>query len=200
MEQEEAKKTCCYTRINMISDMDTVGFLFERVKDRYCKKIDIEWFVEYYMSSLLRYNQEEGQIKLNNIGSQEVYELLMEKEPIKVKTGGIKLSRLRHYELMWIGNAYAYLHYHGDIRSRDLVKLMPFRFMRNAYITGHQLSFAGFFERCAWMITSYKELNKIDYTKETYEDCKERVIPEKIADILKEYEWEGDYELRQRRF
>lgn len=179
----ETNKTCCYGEFYLSPDMDVMGYLFERTKSRYCKDINIEWFISYYMNSLLRYRQEEGFPKLNNMDSEDLFNYILEKEPVQIVKGGPDIDEFHYGELIWIGMAYAYLHYHGDIRSRDLLKFMPFEFMRNAYITGHQLSFGGFFERCEWMIKGYKDQNNIDYTKEDYDstDFKNRKFNRKLA-------------------
>lgn len=163
-------KDCCYSVIDFKQDFSVMGFFFERVKEAYCKDIDIEWFVGYFMDSLFRYCQEEGEYRLNNMDSAEMFSHFMLHEKPVLKYGGPKFKSFSHYELYWIGQAYAYLHYKGDIRSRDLVRLMPFQFMREAYITGHQLEFSGFYDRCKWMIEDYKKQNSIDYNKEDFED------------------------------
>lgn len=182
-------KTGSYSSFYSEFDMETMGYIFMWTYEKYIIDVDMGVFTDKFMQSHLRYIMEEGSnSRINALSSEEILDLFIEVD-LNNKSEKLIIKKDQYFadgELQWIGMAYAYLHYRSDIRSRDLNLIMPFRFMRAAYITGHQLFFNEFYERCEWMINEFKKLNSINYEKETFNKFKPRKIPDKIQRLIDE--------------
>lgn len=137
-------------------DMQTMGNLFE-YSHLYAKNLcgfvgefDRLKFAESLMTSGIRREMDWGHPKLLSESIEEVFLNYYEVDL------GSSLEQFRATEpqpdlyenqMYWAGEAYAYIHYHADMLSKDVFARMPLKVMLHYYITGHQLEFCDFYDR-----------------------------------------------------
>ncbi len=150
------EKVNSYCKLYLAEDMDRMGYMFERCNEIINKLFGVDVdeikFMTVYMSSLNRELMEMGNPRLCSQSYVTSFRLYVERELF----GNLEPFRRteKYYfedsQLYWIGYMYAYIHYHQDIKSKDLVKILPIEDMLDFYTTGHQLSEYGFYKRVKW--------------------------------------------------
>lgn len=140
---------CVYRKANkdvrllyIKEDMKIMGYLFENIQEN-IKNVDVEYFVENFMRSILRAAMDGCDPQLLNMASINVLERYLE---LGVD---IKLTKQQEVykpnELYWVGSAYAYISVHKDVSSKDLIKILPFKVLLGMYTIGHEMSYNTFF-------------------------------------------------------
>lgn len=137
-------------------DIMTMGCMFE-YSNIYANQLygyqgefDRIKFAEVFMNSGIRAFMETGHPGLLSEAVEDVFvnyvdvDLHKDLEQFRPKE---PLPSLHENQLYWVGAMYAYMHYEEDIRSSDLIKKLPLKEMLHFYITGHQLDYAGAYDK-----------------------------------------------------
>lgn len=160
---EGMNKKYSYDKFWLRSDMNSLAALFEysdvyaRRKYNFIGKFDKILFVEVFMNSRLRELMEVGHPTLLSEASIDTFEKFIDVDcdgSLKQFRTIERLPSLHKDQLFWVGEAYAYIHYYADLPSKIIVQHLPIEYMLQQYITGHQVSFANFFERIKPILTS----------------------------------------------
>lgn len=136
-------------------DMMTMSNLFE-YSDRYAQMVygftgiwDRFKFAEELMNSAMRHEMDLGHPQLLSESIREVFEAYItvdcngDFEKYRTVEPNPELAANQMY---WVGAAYAYIHYHADMLSKDVYKKLPLEEMLHYYITGHQLDYDQFYD------------------------------------------------------
>lgn len=139
-------------------DMKRMGYLFEycdRMAERlYGFRLSKEKFVKVFMTSGVRASMDNFECARFFTGPARVaFKNLVDVDYSIIELAeGEENDYYAPLELFWIGQAYTYIHHKSGISSECLYEMFPLETMRDYYITGHQLSFSGFYERMKWML------------------------------------------------
>ena len=153
---EGMDKKNSYDLFWLSEDIETMSLLFE-YSDRYARDLlgfqgtfDRFLFANDLMRSNLRFVMETGHPGLLSEAAEDVFERYYEvdchKSFDRYRTTRT-LPDLARYHMYWVGGAYAYIHYHEDMLSSELIEKIPLEDMIDFYTTGHQLTYEGFYER-----------------------------------------------------
>ncbi len=152
----EEEKVNSYCILYLWEDMQNMGEIFEYcntyIKKEYDVDIDEIKLLTAYMKSLNRGAMELGHPRLCSQAPKSTLRMFVNID-LEGNLEPFKRTEEHYFEenqLYWVGYMYAYLHYHEDIKSIDLVEIMPIEDMLDFYITGHQLSESGFYKRVKW--------------------------------------------------
>lgn len=153
---EGMDKKHSYDKFWLSEDMDSMGILFEwsdciaQEHHGFTGVFDRLRLAEDFMNSRLRSVMERGHPGLLSESVEDLFERY-----VNVDCNG-DLSRYRateeppklhEYQMYWVGQAYAYIHYEADMPSCELIKKLPLKDMLHFYITGHQSTFENFYDR-----------------------------------------------------
>lgn len=145
-----------YDKFWLSEDMDTMGIIFERseyIAQKYHGfegAFDRLRFAEDFMNSNLRAVMEVGHPGLLSEAVQDVFERYVNVDcrgSLERYKATEEPPELHEYQLYWVGQAYAFIHYEADITSRELLKKLPLKEMLHYYITGHQSTYENFYDR-----------------------------------------------------
>ncbi len=150
------EKVNSYNRLYLWDDMQKMGYMFDNCKkmidNLFGVEVDEIKFLTAYMGSLNREAMEQGEPRLCSQATETTLEMFVNIN-LKGDLGPFIGSTDYDFEdkqMYWVGYMYAYLHYHEDIKSRDLVKILPIEDMLHLYITGHQMSESAVYNRIKW--------------------------------------------------
>lgn len=143
-------------------EMDRMGYLFEYcdklAESKYGFRLSKGKFVRVFMNSGVRASMDNFRCSRFFVEPMEfIFKNFIEVDlrgdfsPLELAEGE-ENDYYAHLELFWIGQAYTYIHHKSGISSECLYEMFPLETMRDYYITGHQLSFYGFYERMKWML------------------------------------------------
>lgn len=130
-------------------DMKNQGYLLEHILE-ICKGIDLEWFIETFMTGLTRSQLDEAHPKLINEAAEDLFDHFIffdlgeDKSKIRRRDRSYNFSE---NELYWIGWMYAYIQYEADMSSKRVYEAIPFRKMLSLYKLGHEMSKEAFFDK-----------------------------------------------------
>lgn len=148
-------------------EMDRMGYLFEYcdslAESEYGFRLSKENFVRVFMNSGVRASMDNLDcVRLLIEPLEYIFKNFIEVD-LKGDYSSIELAEgeendyYAHLELFWIGQAYTYIHHKSGISSECLYEMFTLETMRDYYITGHQLSFSGFYNKMKWMLEEDKE-------------------------------------------
>jgi hypothetical protein len=153
------KKKHCYTDTWLWLDMDNMGYLFEYCDDMFHKAfnvwIDRTKFIKKFLVSDCRKAIDVGNgalvagPALDIVYKYARVDLGLDFTDILENPDGLEFA-YNDFQLFWVGQAYVYLHFRLDMYTEDVVKVIPFEEMLEFYWTGHQLGWAGFYDRVKW--------------------------------------------------
>lgn len=90
-------------------DMNNQGYFFEHILE-ICKGIDLEWFIETFMTGLTRSQLDEAHPRLMNEASRDLFDHFilfdLDDEAANIKKNSTKY-KFRENELYWVGWMYA---------------------------------------------------------------------------------------------
>ena len=140
-------------------DVDIMGYLFQRCHEYefklYNTEIDITKFCNAFLKSDCRKALDMGLGCVITYASQEIFQMFIDVDldgdmsSFLVDADG-KQSIYEPIELLWAGQAYAYVHYELDLPMTKVVEVIPFEDMISYFPTGHQLGWKGFCDRLKW--------------------------------------------------
>lgn len=152
------KKTCYEEDLYLSEDMRALSYLLEFcdefAKKRYGVVINKELFVNKFMVSKTREGMDIGWPKYFGQSAGDTFQDFVDHElgSIEELVNGINDSdSFTYYELHWIGMMYAYIHYKTRLLSVDIFRKLPLSFMREFYITGHEMGNKAAFRKIEYM-------------------------------------------------
>lgn len=118
-----------------LSDVvETQGKLFDFFAMNF-PTMNTEDFIEKYMKSNTRQFIEEGQVYVNTMNVQELWDYFLKYENYTFVQG----QNLEGFMPDWIGEFYAYYQWYYNISSKELIKKIPLSFLKKAYFGLHDL-------------------------------------------------------------
>ena len=139
-------------------DMENIGILFENCEDAFkivtkndSNKLNIVKFINLFMQSKTRMAMENGSPKMLSSNYCRLMTYVIEIDLnnnwkiLKLKTN--ETNDIYKNSLYWVGQTYSYISCRSLIPFRFIHKLLTLEDMEKLFITGHQLSFEGFYDR-----------------------------------------------------
>jgi hypothetical protein len=101
----------------------------------YYKDIDVDWFVNTWMKSKIRFDMDYSGIKWRNKAPYEVIESLV------VEVGDYKKGSDRYlHEALWLGYMYSFFQWKTGVLSSELIDAIPVKWLSERYIL-HECGF-----------------------------------------------------------
>lgn len=122
-------------------DMKIMGYFFELLPER-IYNVDVEDFFYHFMRSDIREAMDNLNPQLLNMASYNVLERYLE-TGVNIKY----LKEQKYYrenELYWVGSVYPYISVYKEIKSKELVKILPFNKILDMYPLGHEMGYSSF--------------------------------------------------------
>lgn len=123
-----------FSEVYLDEVVENQGQLFSFAQD-YCPGIDIEDFINQYMNSRTRSLIDEGQPYVSTMDAQSLFEYFLENDECELKQGEEKGG----FAPEWIGQFYALFQWIYKMPSKEVVRLLPVRFMFAGYPGLHDL-------------------------------------------------------------
>lgn len=149
-----------YIKEYLADDMNRMGFLFEYcdsyAKDIYKVEINKPLFVNAFMKSYIRELMDKGHPRLLSQSSQDTFEAFIETDLQNDLSTIILYSETNEYktyQMYWIGQMYAYIHFMTSIPSSEIIELLSFDEMVRLYPLGHEMDIEVFYDRIKCQIT-----------------------------------------------
>ena len=114
--------------------VENQGKLFEYAEE-YRRGIDVEDFIEAYMKSRTRALIDEGQAYVSTMDPETLLEYFVKNDKYEFKQG----KQDGGFAPNWIGQFYALFQWTYKIPSKEVVKLLPVKFMFEGYPGLHDL-------------------------------------------------------------
>ena len=114
--------------------IETQGQLFEYA-EAHCPEIDTADFINTYMKSSTRAKIDEGQAYLCTMDAGSLFDYFLKYDGYIVKNG----KTVGGFAANWIGQFYALFQWIYKIPSKEVVELLPVRFMFEGYPGLHDL-------------------------------------------------------------
>ncbi len=114
--------------------VENQGKLFEYAQD-HCPEMDIENFIETYMKSHTRAMIDEGQAYVCTMDAESLFHYFLANDHYEIKKGVPNGG----FAPNWIGQFYALFQWTYHLASKDVVELIPVRFMFEGYPGLHDL-------------------------------------------------------------
>jgi hypothetical protein len=114
--------------------VETQGKLFSEVTD-FAPGIDVENFIEQYMTSRTRQFIDCGQAYVCTLDARELWDYFCKTDEYKLVQG----EKIGGFCVDWIGQFYAYFQWYYNIASEKVIELVPLAFIRAAYNGLHDL-------------------------------------------------------------
>lgn len=150
------EKKNSYDSFWLNADMENMGFLFEYC-DKFAKRLyGIEYFdkvkfIKAFMLSDMRKWMDIGHPKLCSEAAVDSFKKFIEVDCngdiLQFRCNKEDVKHFMHYEMYWVGWAYAYIHYKEDIYSADMFKKLPLEEMLRQYTVGHEMDIKLFYEK-----------------------------------------------------
>lgn len=114
--------------------IENQGQLFEYVEE-FCPGIDVTDFIEAYMKSHTRAMIDEGQAYLCTMDAESLFNYFLDNDKYEIKKG----KKVWGFAPNWIGQFYALFQWYYKMTSKEVVELLPVRFMMEGYPGLHDL-------------------------------------------------------------
>ena len=123
-----------YAEAYLSDVVENQGKLFDFVAQTF-PNMDTEDFINTYMISKTRKSIDEAKAYVNTMDAKELWKYFSDTEQYQLKDG----EALEGFMPDWIGEFYAYYQWYFNIPSSELVKRIPFGFLKKAYYGLHDL-------------------------------------------------------------
>lgn len=123
-----------YNEVYLKEVVETQGKLFGEVVE-YSPGIDVENFIENYMTSRTRQFIDEGQAYVCTFDAKELWEYFCKIDGYRPRQG----EAIGGFSVDWIGQFYAYFQWYYNMTSKRVIELVPLEFIRAAYHGLHDL-------------------------------------------------------------
>lgn len=153
---EGADKKNSYDLFWLEHDMENMAYLFEfcdkYFEELYGVEIDRMKFVVDFMKSEMREYMETGNPRMLSQSAKDSIRMYVRTymkgdiEQYKREEDSDDLY-LESYQMYWVGQMYALIHYEEDILSYDLMEILPLHEMLHNYICGHQMDEYAYLKR-----------------------------------------------------
>ena len=114
--------------------VENQGKLFEYAED-HCPGMDIEDFIDHYMNSRTRSLIDEGQAYVSTMDAESLFDYFLKNDKYELKQG----KETGGFAPDWIGQFYALFQWMYRIPSKEVVRLLPVKFMFEGYPGLHDL-------------------------------------------------------------
>lgn len=147
----------CYHDLLLPNDMENMGFIFEYcydyVKEDFEVEIDKLKFLNSFMLSVCRFQMELGHPRLITQAGRDTIYMFVTNDCKGDVSSFLKTKDTNNdffeYQLYWVGETYAYLHWYYKMPSYEILKRLPLEDMLRLYFVGHEISRENFIEKTA---------------------------------------------------
>jgi hypothetical protein len=128
-----------YSRLYVADIMDNQGESFAMLRER-CPGIDVKWYIESYMRSIIREQLDEGNFWwANNTPGQLIDRYIRGYVSDRMDNRDYKHGKdWGGLNLYWIGRIYAYYQWYYNVKSKWLIEALPLDTMDQIFGTLHQ--------------------------------------------------------------
>ena len=123
-----------YSKANLDEVVENQVKLFAYVQDR-CPGVDMVDFIERYMKSRTRALIDEGQAYVSTMDEESLFDYFLKNDKYKLKQG----KESGGFAPDWIGQFYALFQWMYGMSSKEVVRLLPVKFMFEGYPGLHDL-------------------------------------------------------------
>ena len=131
---ERGKRMEVFSKAYLDEVIENQGKLFEYAQD-HCPGIDIEDFIDHYMKSRTRALIDEGQAYISTMDAESLFDYFLKNDKYKLKQG----KETGGFAPDWIGQFYALFQWMYGMSSKEVVRLLPVKFMFEGYPGLHDL-------------------------------------------------------------
>ena len=123
-----------YSEVYLNDVVENQGKLFDYVAQTFPDK-DTEDFIKTYMKSKTRQSIDKSMAYVNTMDATQLWHYFSDTEKYSLKNG----KSLEGFMPDWIGEFYAYYQWYYNLPSEEVIKKVPFDFLKKAYFGLHDL-------------------------------------------------------------
>ena len=127
-----------YSELYLSDIVDNQGEAFLALRDE-LPSVDEKWFIEKYMQSHVRAMLDIGNIKFANMPSRELIKWFIEEECNNEYERG---EQWGGFIPEWAGKIYAMYQWEHNVKSKDLIKILPLSKIEEVFPALHQASWS----------------------------------------------------------